>query len=74
MLDRVDEWIARGDLGRSPPTVADYQVAGCVRLLLTIEDLAGMLDRRPGTALARRQVPALPGRVPAGVLPDAWIA
>jgi len=71
MFDRVDDWIARGDLGRSPPSAADYQVAGCVRLLLTIEDLDGMLDDRPAAALARRLIPALPGGVRAGVLPGA---
>jgi glutathione S-transferase len=73
MLDRADEWMTRGDLGRSPPTVADYQVAGCVRLLVTVEDLGGMLGRRPVAALACRLIPAFPGRVPAGVLPRAWI-
>jgi glutathione S-transferase len=73
MLDRLDDWIARGDLGRSPPTVADYQVAGSVRLLLTVDDLTAMIDGRPVAALARRLIPAFPGRVPAGVLPVASV-
>jgi glutathione S-transferase len=73
MLDRADAWIAGGDLGRLPPTVADYQVAGSVRLLLTLEDLTAMVGGRPVAALARRLIPAFPGCVPAGVLPAAWV-
>jgi glutathione S-transferase len=73
MLDRADEWIEQGDLGTAPPTAADYQVAASVRLLLTIEDLTALLARRPAAELARRLVPDLPGRVPAGVLPAAWL-
>ena len=73
MLDRADAWIARGDLGRSPPTAADYQVAGCVRLLITVEDLTAMLDGRPVAVLARRLIAVFPGRIPAGVLPAAWV-
>jgi glutathione S-transferase len=73
MLDHADAWIARGDLGRSPPTAADYQVAGSVRLLLTLEDLTAIVDGRPVATLARRLIPAFPGRVPAGVLPAARV-
>jgi glutathione S-transferase len=73
MLDRADAWIALSDLGTPAPTVADYQVAGSVRLLLTVEDLAPLLAGRPCAALARRLIPAFPGYVPAGVLPSGWI-
>lgn len=74
MLDRTDDWIARGELGAAPPTAADYQVAGSIRLLLTVEDLHGTLAQRPIADLARRLIPHLAGRVPAGVLPSAWLA
>lgn len=73
MLDRVDAWIARGDLGGVPATAADYQLAGSLRLLLTLEDLAPHFSGRPAEQLARRLIPTFPGRVAAGVLPAAWL-
>jgi len=69
MLDQADRWIAQGDLARTPPTAADYQVAASVRMLLTVDDLAPMLAQRPVAELARTVIPTLPGHVPAGVLP-----
>lgn len=68
-LDRLDAAIARGELGRTPATAADYQVAASVRMLLTLDDLHEVLANRPVTELARRLVPHFPGRVPAGALP-----
>ncbi len=73
MLDRIDAWIERGDLGGSPATAADYQVAGSVRMLLTLEDLTAVTDDRPAAFLARRLIPAYPGRVRAGTLPRSWL-
>ena len=73
MLDRVDEWIGNGELGADPPTAADYQLAGSLRVLLTIEDLARLFADRPASELARRLIPTFPGRVPTGVLPAAWL-
>ena len=72
MLDRTDDWIARGDLATAPPTAADYQVAGSVRLLLTVADLTELFGHRPVAELARRLIPDLPGHVPSGVLPATW--
>ena len=73
MLDQIDAWIDLGDLGGSPPTAADYQVAGSIRMLLTLEDLAPLLDDRPAALLARRLIPAYPGCVRAGTLPRSWL-
>jgi glutathione S-transferase len=73
MLDRIDTWIDDGDLGRVAPTAADYQLAGSLRLLLTLEDLSPYFRGRPAQQLARRLIPAFPGRVSAGVLPAAWL-
>jgi glutathione S-transferase len=70
-LDRLDAAIGSGDLGRTPPTAADYQVAASVRMLLTLDDLQPLLANRPVTQLARELVPRFPGRIPAGVLPAA---
>jgi glutathione S-transferase len=72
LLDKADSWIASGDLGTSPPTAADYQVAGSIRMLVTVSDLAGLFADRPIAELARGLIPDFPGRVPVGVLPVAW--
>jgi glutathione S-transferase len=71
LLDKADGWIAAGDLGAIRLTAADYQVAGSIRMLLTIEDLAPQFADRPIAQLARQVVPEFPGHVPAGVLPAA---
>jgi glutathione S-transferase len=73
MFDQIDTWIARGELDTGLPTAADYQLAGSVRMLLTIEDLAPQFAGRPAEELARRLIPRFPGRVPAGTLPAAWV-
>jgi glutathione S-transferase len=73
MLERIDAWIEAGDLGAIPPTAADYQVAGSLRMLLTVDDLTPLFDGRPAEQLARRLIPEFPGRVAAGVLPAAWM-
>ena len=73
MVNRIDAWIANDELGAFPPTAADYQLAGSLRMLLTAEDLAPYLDDRPAAELARRLIPVFPGRIPSGVLPAAWL-
>jgi glutathione S-transferase len=72
-LERVDAWIVAGELGTDPPTAADYQLAGSLRMLLTVEDLTPVFVGRPAAELARRLIPAYPGHVPAGVLPASWL-
>jgi glutathione S-transferase len=72
-LDRVDRWIAEGVIGGERPNAADLQIGSGLRLLLTLEDLAPMLDARPAGALARRWFPRYPGRTPAGALDPAWL-
>jgi glutathione S-transferase len=74
MLDRIDAWISAGDIGGVAPTAADYQLAGSLRLLLTLDDLAPHFRGRPCEVLARRLIPAFPGHVAAGVLPLAWLS
>jgi glutathione S-transferase len=73
-LDRVDRWIADGTLGGAGPNAADLQIGAALRLLATVEDMAPLLEGRPADALARRWFPELPGAVPAGTLPSAWVA
>jgi glutathione S-transferase len=70
-LDRVDRWIEAGVLGQA--SAADLQIASSLRLLLTVGDVAPLIDARPAGELARRLFPAYPGEVPAGVLPAGWV-
>jgi glutathione S-transferase len=74
-LDRVDGWIADGVLGGDGVSinVADLQIASSLRLLLTVEDVAPLVDARAAGALARRVFAAYPGRVEAGTLPGGWV-
>jgi glutathione S-transferase len=73
LLDRVDELIAAGVIGGESPNAADLQIAGSVRLLLTIADVRDQIDARPAGLLARRVMPRYPGDIPAGALPAEWI-
>lgn len=70
-LDRLDAAIGRGELGRRPPTAADFQVAASVRMLVTLDDLQPLLANRPVTQLACQLIPFFTGRVPAGALSTA---
>ena len=72
-LARVDRWIAHDVIGRAQPNAADLQIGSGLALLLTIEDVASVVGSRPAAELARRWFPGYPGRVPAGVLPPAWL-
>jgi glutathione S-transferase len=73
LLDHVDELIERGVIGGETPNAADLQIAGSLRLLLTLADLRDAIDARPAGRLARRLIPRFPGDVPAGTLPAEWI-
>ncbi|MEA2437058.1 MAG: glutathione S-transferase, partial [Thermoleophilaceae bacterium] len=73
LLDHVDELIDQGVIGGESPNAADLQIAGSVRLLLTLADLRDAIDARPAGRLARRLIPRYPGDVPAGTLPGDWI-
>lgn len=65
-LDHIDALIAEGVIGGEQPNVADFQLAGSLRLLLTMEDLRPAIDARPCGRLARRLIPRYPGSLPAG--------
>lgn len=72
-LDRVDGWLDEGILGGDPPNAADLQIASSLRLLLTVADVAPLIEGRPAGRLATAQFPLFPGHVPAGTLPRAWL-
>jgi glutathione S-transferase len=67
-LDHIDALIEEGVIGAEVVNVADLQVAGSLRLLLTMEDLREAIDARPCGRLARRLVPDYDGAMPRGVV------
>jgi glutathione S-transferase len=73
MLDKVDDLIESGAIGGETPNAADLQIAGSIRLLLTMADLRDAIDARPAGRLARRLIPRYPGDIPAGALPADWV-
>lgn len=68
-LDRVGAWLADGTLGGEHPHAGDLQVASSLRLLLTLGDLAPIIDATPAGPYARKLFPRYPGHVPSGALP-----
>jgi len=72
-LGRVDRWVEDGTLGGESPNVADLQIGASLALLLTVEDVAPLVDPRPAAELARRWFADYPGSVAAGTLPAAWL-
>jgi glutathione S-transferase len=72
LLDYVDELLREGVIGADDVTVADYQIATSLRLLLTLEDLRPLFAGRPCVAYAERIAPVYPGHTPRA-LPAAWL-
>jgi glutathione S-transferase len=73
-LGRIDRWIRDGVLNLDgEPNAADLQIAAGVRLLLTADDLRGLIDPRPAGEHARRWFPDYPGRVGPAAFPPAWL-
>jgi len=72
-LERIDGMIAEGVLGAEQPNAADLQIGATIRLLLSIGDVSVLVQAHPAASLAR-YFPPLPGEVPAGALPPAWLA
>jgi glutathione S-transferase len=72
-LDRIDGWIADGTLGGEEANAADLQIGASLALLLTVEDVRPLADRRAAAGLARRWFPSFPGTTPAGTLPAGWV-
>lgn len=73
LLDRVDEYIAKGTIGGEQLNAADLQIAPSIGLALTLDDLRPAIEGRPAAALAKRVVPGYPGQMPP-VLPAEWLA
>jgi glutathione S-transferase len=72
MLDRVDAYIADGTIGGEAPNAADFQLATCIGVANTLDDLKPLIEPRPAGELMRRIVPNYPGHTPP-MLPPAWL-
>jgi glutathione S-transferase len=74
LMDHVDSLLDDGTIGGSERNAADFQIAPTVRCLLTFEDLAPMIGERPAAEFARELVPDYPTSIPAGFIPQEWLA
>jgi glutathione S-transferase len=72
MLDRVDAYIADGTIGGEAPNAADFQLATCIGVANTLDDLKPLIASRPAGELMQRIVPHYPGHTPP-ILPPAWL-
>jgi glutathione S-transferase len=72
-LDHVDALVGEGVIGGDEATAADLQIGATVRVLLTVEDLGGLLRDRPAEQVARRWFADYAGSVPAGAFPAGWV-
>jgi glutathione S-transferase len=72
-LDRIDDWIGEGALGGERVNAADLQIGAALALLMTVHDVAPLVERRPAALLATRWFADYPGAIPAGTLPRAWL-
>jgi glutathione S-transferase len=72
MLQRIDDWIAVGVLDGEELNAADFQIAGSLRLALTLQDLRPFIDGRPAGRLAMRVIPDYHGDT-SSILPAAWL-
>jgi glutathione S-transferase len=71
LLDHVDRLLELGVIGGDELGAADFQIGASVRMLLAMEDVARLVERRPAEAFARLVVPEYP-RVPSA-MPAQWI-
>jgi glutathione S-transferase len=71
-LDIIDSWIEDRLLGEEQPNAADLQIGGAIRLLMSIADVAPMVEPRPAAQLAR-YFPPMIGQIDSGVLPAEWL-
>lgn len=71
-LAHIDAWIVDGVLGGEQPNAADLQIGSSIRLLMTIADIAPLLEGHSATSLTRWFEPQV-GGVPLGTLPADWL-
>lgn len=71
IVARIDGLLADGVIGNDEPTLADFQIATTVRLLMTMDDVRPIIEGHDTASFAMRIAPEYPGYAPA-VLPAAW--
>jgi glutathione S-transferase len=73
LLDRVDELIAEGTIGRpGEPNAADFQIASTVAVLRVFADIGPEVEGRPCAELAQRLFPRAVAELPP-FLPEDWL-
>jgi glutathione S-transferase len=72
-LDKIDAWIDEGLLDGGQVHAADLQIGATLNLLMALEDVRPLIEPRPAGRLARRIFDPIPGRVPGGTIPAAWL-
>jgi glutathione S-transferase len=71
IVERIDGLLADRVIGNDAPTLADFQIATTVRLLMTMDDVRPIIEGHDAASFAMRLVPEYPGYAPAA-LPQAW--
>lgn len=74
LLDHVDGLIGDGTIGGKEPNAADFQIAPTVRVLMSFDDLAPLIEKRKAGKLAKSILSEYPARVPEGFVPAEWLA
>ena len=72
-LEHVDALAAEGVIGGDQPTAADLQIGATLRVLLTVGDVAPLIEAGAGAEIARRWFGDVAGSIPAGAFPDGWV-
>ena len=72
-LDHIDALAADGVIGGEEANAADLQIGATLRVLLTLEDIAPLIEAGAGAAIARRWFPDYPGTVPTRAFPTGWV-
>jgi len=72
-LDHIDGLAAGGVIGGDSPNAADLQIGATLRVLLTLGDVAPLIEAGAGATIARRWFPDYAGSVAAGAFPAGWV-
>ena len=73
LLDHVEELLDEGTIDGERRNAADFQIATSVRLLMTFEDLAPVMEGRKSARFATQLMPDYPTGIPAGFVPQEWL-
>jgi glutathione S-transferase len=72
-LDHIERLAGDGVIGGDQANAADLQIGATLRVLLTLDDVAPLIEAGPGGEIARRWFGEYPGCVPAGAFPASWV-